>query len=759
MNFLECLTELVKTSYRDIRGLTEPKGALAHDLKMSAKQLSEMNKNSSPDILTRLNIEACSAHKRLTSGQIIPQLLNLRKARSVRLSRLLLRQRGLELRNDSSDTLAALSELEISKVDRVILSAEHSAHSQRPYTQLMPPDDGAEPYINRNVVPGLILQSPSTNSSLMPTSATEHCGPQDKPEPQTWLLDTVPTFDSKAIVVHETSPTTSLECYLIPSIEASAAIMDISGTPLTESVFTIGQVKHAETPVTELPTPPYSPTFEHSAEDLPTDDQNLDHWGTVNLISPEAVEKLAMEHAPLGAENVVYIGDTAGQHNRVFLVEFRPNREQRILRIPASGWMGKWCEKDKYQLTRTNNIMRYLKDNTEVPVPKVFYWDVELDNSIGAPYTIMERVNGMEPSQLWFKDIFDDDDDEEDERDDEDDSSDINFRSGFRFRPVNRALEQKRQKILKSLASTVAELRHLKFDKMGALSFSGDLDGQYEIGPREDLCFGRKRQNAEVDESLAKVYDFTSDFFHARFRHISQEIYMEEGEDEYLWAGLYRLYKVLIRCLPVHLDFDVPETFVLAPPDFGSQNLLCDDDGNITAILDWDTAETRPRMVGWCLPPDWLIVDWFGNQIYTWPNQVMAPNDIEKYRQQYAHYLREACHNEPDSGDWKYAEKAPMFDAILRSMTNLDQDQMLETMTNLLNTFLPRVDHKQLIIQLGKEVKATDISGMIHWSQPMLGPMEQFFLKGFSDLCGTTPNCKTFDGVKDESIDGEETPR
>ena len=35
--------------------------------------------------------------------------------------------------------------------------------------------------------------------------------------------------------------------------------------------------------------------------------------------------------------------------------------------------------------------------------------------------------------------------------------------------------------------------------------------------------------------------------------------------------------------------------FVLSHPDFGSQNVLVDDDGTITGIIDWDNVDICPR--------------------------------------------------------------------------------------------------------------------------------------------------------------------
>jgi hypothetical protein len=50
--------------------------------------------------------------------------------------------------------------------------------------------------------------------------------------------------------------------------------------------------------------------------------------------------------------------------------------------------------------------------------------------------------------------------------------------------------------------------------------------------------------------------------------------------------------------------------YVLALPDFGSQNLIADPEtGEIKALIDWDGANTMPRYIGWSTAPDWLSED------------------------------------------------------------------------------------------------------------------------------------------------------
>jgi len=50
--------------------------------------------------------------------------------------------------------------------------------------------------------------------------------------------------------------------------------------------------------------------------------------------------------------------------------------------------------------------------------------------------------------------------------------------------------------------------------------------------------------------------------------------------------------------------------FYLCHPDLGYQNILVDADGNVTGIVDWDNASTRPRQCSFACYPSWITRDW-----------------------------------------------------------------------------------------------------------------------------------------------------
>lgn len=61
-----------------------------------------------------------------------------------------------------------------------------------------------------------------------------------------------------------------------------------------------------------------------------------------------------------------------------------------------------------------------------------------------------------------------------------------------------------------------------------------------------------------------------------------------------------KVLEAIVNCLPT---LDSPPGFVVCLPDFDSQNVLVDDQGTITGLIDWDLAQTMPRFVGYARYP------------------------------------------------------------------------------------------------------------------------------------------------------------
>ena len=74
-----------------------------------------------------------------------------------------------------------------------------------------------------------------------------------------------------------------------------------------------------------------------------------------------------------------------------------------------------------------------------------------------------------------------------------------------------------------------------------------------------------------------------------------------------------------------------PETFVPVPPDFKFRNVLVDDTGRLTGIVDWDNITTVPRYAGWASYLPWRMMDW--QPFWGEGDRNDSAADYERYRE------------------------------------------------------------------------------------------------------------------------------
>jgi hypothetical protein len=103
---------------------------------------------------------------------------------------------------------------------------------------------------------------------------------------------------------------------------------------------------------------------------------------------------------------------------------------------------------------------------------------------------------------------------------------------------------------------------------------------------------------------------------------------------------------------------DKKETFILRHDDLDFQNILCDEEGNITAIIDWDKCRAAPRCIGFASLPVFLVENWapkFNTNV-----NIYMPWELNEYRSVYARAMLEATGTK---GDGKYTVKSHIYEA------------------------------------------------------------------------------------------------
>lgn len=238
--------------------------------------------------------------------------------------------------------------------------------------------------------------------------------------------------------------------------------------------------------------------------------------------------------------------------------------------------------------------MQYLHSSPlyNIPVPRIYAWDLTFDNPVGAPYIFRECVPGKTMSE------------------------DGRF---YKLSPEDKL------KVIKELAYVQAELsKPSEFTKLGCIFQSKDGDKGFYIGKMVTLPSGCPEEDCQRQAYLGP-YDSLPELWDARLEketlsairnwsalpsdsslpsHLppSKANPHEFGEILQLLSGLTVLFTP-----PKELS-----TLCIHHSDLAIRNVLFDEDTlKITGVIDWEFASVMPRVVTGRFPND---LGWEGNE-------------------------------------------------------------------------------------------------------------------------------------------------
>lgn len=395
------------------------------------------------------------------------------------------------------------------------------------------------------------------------------------------------------------------------------------------------------------------------------------YWGPVKKISDEALIALATKqwskaYPAREAPACTVTARMYGSYNAVHIMEFSDGLKVCI-RVPACGWIDRWNDIDARLLRDNALTMRMISRETDVPLPKILTYDTKLDNAIGAPYVLMSCLQGRSASDLW---------------DDEGGPT---------------PLEERRQRILRTLAVAMSELRALQFNKTGTVSFPQDSEIEAVVGDswRLDIKDFDTVRNFSQHPSRSS----TRELLRSGLEALQQDLEYPDCHESL--KGLYMFMALIVDVfLQVHAPAEAQqETFALMHQDFDIQNILIDETGTVTGILDWDNMEIVPRQIGWCSVPYWLLEDWYTS--YRWPPdegvlETLRPDDFDRYRADYIRYMRETCSGHEEC---RYTGKSHVYQALFDSVAEYRTAEKFAM--NVVRDVLPRNNTGHYIGNLG----------------------------------------------------------
>ena len=270
--------------------------------------------------------------------------------------------------------------------------------------------------------------------------------------------------------------------------------------------------------------------------------------------------------------------------------------------------------------------------------------------------------------------------------------------------------EAKRYNFLRSLAYIMARLEDLQFDQIGMPDFANTLlTGQ---GPKITYSYRWKNPYDMTPEDLksdSQIYKYgpfgsSKDYMIAKLDTV-WPLTADPDLDEYpatqnMIFGIRKILDIIYshpaiaKSTTIPSDTEEPESFVLRHPDLDFQNILCDDDGYISAIIDWDGCLAVPRCAGFSSVPDFLRRDWSDDhEVASMPHMDWQ---INQYIQIYTDAMQETRVK-----DAVYTRKSAMYHAVVSAVSDGNAMDLIQKLFACIPA-MRRVDAEQFEQLIGK---------------------------------------------------------
>jgi hypothetical protein len=221
----------------------------------------------------------------------------------------------------------------------------------------------------------------------------------------------------------------------------------------------------------------------------------------------------------------------------------------------------------------------------------------------------------------------------------------------------------------------MVELQNIGFDKIGMPDFTATLD--HGEKPVITHSYQWAEDTAKIEDQLVPYghFDSSEEFMTSKIEEKWSSLSDSDVDDDHHTQNMLLDVRKILNIIYANPtisysveDHENPwdeETFVLRDPDLDLQNILVDDAGNITGIIDWEGCLTVPCCVGYTCLPEFLRRDW--TSLFSLNDSPHMAFRLNHYRRIYADaMLATGC---PDA---KYTRKSAMYRAIAGAINNDD---------------------------------------------------------------------------------------
>ncbi|KAK4151386.1 hypothetical protein C8A00DRAFT_45395 [Chaetomidium leptoderma] len=194
--------------------------------------------------------------------------------------------------------------------------------------------------------------------------------------------------------------------------------------------------------------------------------------------------------------------------------------------------------------------MEFVRQNTDIPIPRIHAYDLNDQNAVGYPFSIIEYVHGNTAEEV------------------------------SRTYPGNHEgiPPQHEEKFWRQVAEVMVQLASIRLPKIGCIIQDGS--GLFVVGP--------------LTETGSGPYDSAAEFYADYPLALSKAL----GEPPVSWQDeLVQAFRSLAASFPppaARVGAGPAESFGLANFDLNPNNFLVDREFNVLAVIDWDSVASVP---------------------------------------------------------------------------------------------------------------------------------------------------------------------
>lgn len=322
-----------------------------------------------------------------------------------------------------------------------------------------------------------------------------------------------------------------------------------------------------------------------------------------------AVQNLIVKHT--GGKAILMHEVAIGRYSCSFHLEL--DNGEALMRIPLSHHYAH----DDVKIQAEANMMRFIADNTNIPVPKVYYCGTAKENpSRLGPFIIMEYI----PHTRTLLDLIEDPE------------------TGHLHDELP---EETLRAVYSQMANIMLQLGTLSMPEIGTLTYQ---DGVCNIQGRPvtenltaTIVYGDLPTCILADKShqtSRHYFNSLADLHlaHFLFQRNTAVRSKNDGKDKYLARRLFATIcggKKFERVLRKYSD-SYPERFKLICDKLNPGSVLIDSDNNVVGVIDWEFAYFGPEALA-SMPPWWLMI--------RVPERWDIGSGYHEWAQQYPEYL------------------------------------------------------------------------------------------------------------------------